>query len=340
MTETEVTIYDVARVAGVAPSTVSRALSKPGRVSFKTAEHVRHVAEALGYRAASFQREVPEQRTWLLAIVVADIGNPVFAGMIRGAELAARKAGYTMLIVETQESTEVEIAAVKRVTAAVDGLVLAASRMADGIIRDVAKHKPVVVLNRTVGQVTSVTSDNAHAMKQATEHLAERGHRHVTYLAGPEASWADGSRWRGLREAGLELDLGVRRVGPCLPTIRGGADAAEQWMARPTSAVVAYNDLVAIGFTRAVQRAGLRVPGDVSVVGFDNIVDSALIEPRLTTVAAPLVSLGEAAVNHLLHVEQRDANSPEWVFVPARLIVRESTGPARLGRLPDQGRDT
>lgn len=323
------TIYDVARVAGVATSTVSRALSHPGRVSFKTAEHVRQVAEQMGYHSVRMERSLPEQRTALLAIIVADIRNPVFHGMIRGAERTAVHAGYTMMMVETQESEQGEREALRRVVPAVDGVVLTSSRMPDSAIRAVAKRKPTVVLNRIVGQVASVATDNVKAMKQAAELLGAAGHRTITYLSGPEASWADGMRWRGLREAGHELEMNVRRIGPSLPTMRGGASAAEAWLRNPTSAVVAYNDLVAIGFIQAVRNAGRRVPEDVSVVGFDNILECTMIEPRLTSIAAPLVSLGSAAVNHLVKSSHRQlGEGDELVVLPARLVVRESTRPS------------
>ena len=323
----EPTIYDVARGAGVAPSTVSRALSKPGRVSFKTAEHVRRVAEQLGYRSGKMERPISERGTGMLAIIVADIANPVFFGMIRGAERAATTNGFTMLVVETQESEPIERAAVDRLLPLVDGVILGASRMTDQAIRNVAKRTPVALLNRTVAEVSSVLSDNVHAIKKATEHLVELGHRSICYLAGPEASWADGMRWRGLREAGLELDLHVRRLGPFLPTIRGGAEAAEQWSAKPSTGVIAYNDLMALGFMQAVTAAGHAIPRDVSVIGFDNIADAALVQPQLTTIASPLVSLGSAAVSHLLRDRRTGSKGSEPVLLPARLVVRHSTGP-------------
>lgn len=327
----EVTIYDVARVAGVAASTVSRALSKPGRVSFKTAEHVRRVAEDLGYRSGHLHRDVASTRgTGMLAMIVADIANPVFFGIIRGAERAAVEQGYTLLVVETQESVPGEEAAATRLAAATDGIILSSSRMSDAAIRGLAKQRPVVLLNRSVGEVTSILSDNVHAIKKATEHLVELGHSSICYLAGPEASWADGMRWRGLREAAVELDLSVRRLGPFLPTMRGGTSAADAWALRPSTAVIAYNDLMAIGFLRAVQAAGRSVPGDVSVIGFDNIVDASLVQPRLTTVAAPLVSLGSTAVAHLLRdTTGRDETFADPVMLPSKLIVRGSTGPQR-----------
>jgi hypothetical protein len=194
------TIYDVARVAGVAPSTVSRALSKPGRVSYQTAEHVRRVAEELGYRTGRMERAVSERGTGLLAIVVADVANPVFFRMIRGAERAATGLGFTVLLLETQESESTERQALDRLIPEVDGVVLSSSRMSDAAIRSLAKRTPTVLLNRIVSEVSSVVIDNVHAIKKATEHLAALGHTSISYLGGPRASWADGARWRGLRE--------------------------------------------------------------------------------------------------------------------------------------------
>src|SRR5215211_4158223 len=186
------TIYYVARLAGVATSTVARALSNPGRVSFKTAEHVRKVAEEIGYRSAALERALPVQRTMMLAMIVADINNPVFHGMIRGAERTAMHAGYIMLLVETQESEHTEKQALSRVLSAVDGVILSSSRMPDSSIRDAAKHRPLVVLNRIVSQIPSVAGDNLNAMRKASEHLAGAGVGEITYLAGPETSWSDG----------------------------------------------------------------------------------------------------------------------------------------------------
>ncbi|TXR56984.1 LacI family DNA-binding transcriptional regulator [Quadrisphaera setariae] len=331
----EVTIYDVAAAAGVAASTVSRALSKPGRVSFKTAEHVRRVAAELGYRSSRIELPLSQRGTGVLAVVVADIANPVFVGVVRGAERAADQHDLTLAVVETQESEAVEQRALARLEATVDGFVLASSRLTDQAIRAVAKRRAVVVLNRTVGSVPSVVSDNGRAITQAAEHLVGLGHTSIAYLAGPEASYADGTRWRSLREAGLELDVRVVRVGPHLPTLRGGGAAAAAWQQRPTTAVIAYNDLMAIGFIQAVTAAGRRVPADVSVVGFDDIVDAEIVRPPLTTIAAPTVDMGASAVGHLVS-SRRDTARPsapdgttgEPVLLPAWLVVRASTGPA------------
>ena len=169
------TIYDVAEAAGVAASTVSRALSKPGRVSFRTAEHVRTVAARLGYRTEETERDARTD-TSLIAMVVADITNPVFYGMIRGAERAARHAGCTMVLAESQESAAAEHEALQRIVPAVDAVVLASSRMSDAAIRTLAKSVRVVVLNRLVDQVPSVATDTIGAVRFAADHLLDRGH--------------------------------------------------------------------------------------------------------------------------------------------------------------------
>lgn len=324
----EPTIYDIAREAGVAPSTVSRALSRPGRVSFRTAEHVREVAERLGYRKRQIDPGPVERRQGLIAMIIADIANPVFVGLVRGAERATAEHDTTLLLIESQESEDAEQAAIARLVPLVDGLVLTSSRLSDHAIRAAAKNVPLVLLNRDVRDVASVTCDHVHAVKKAVEHLVGLGHRRITYLAGPEASWADGMRWRGVREAGHELSLTVRRLGPHLPTLRGGRMAAREWLPRRSSAVIAYNDLMALGFYQELGQTGVRIPEDVSVIGHDNIVDTTLVDPPLTSIAAPQVSIGSAAIGYLLGRRQpADAEHRESVRLPARLVLRGSTGP-------------
>ena len=285
------------------------------------------MAAQLGYRTQTTQRVLAGEQVHLLAMVVADITNPVFFGMIRGAERTALHAGYQLVLAETQESQRIEQAALERLSAVVDGVILASSRLPDGQIRAAAKAAPLVVLNRLVDQVPSVAGDNLRSIKKVVQHLVEHGHRRLTYLAGPEASWSDGMRWRGVLEAADELELIVRRIGPLLPTEAGGRQAAASWSEHPTSAVIGYNDLIAIGFIRTLQQAGARVPQDVSVVGFDNIRDAELIDPRLTSVALPLVSLGSAAVNHLLKTSIIATRRDESVLLPARVVLRDSVGP-------------
>jgi DNA-binding LacI/PurR family transcriptional regulator len=324
------TIYDVARAVGVAPSTVSRAFARPGRVNAETAARIRRAAAELGYRANSLALALPTGRTSMIALAISDITNPFYNEIIRGAQIAATEAGYTILLADTQESSAVEREALDRAMAMVDGIVLATTRMSDSTIRVMAKQRPVIVLNRGVSDVPSVVTDNPRGMRRAVEHLAELGHQRITYVAGPEASWADGVRWRALREAAMELELQVRRIGPGAPTVAGGVKAAAEFVRQPTSAVIAYNDRMAITVMRELTAAGVLVPRDVSVVGFDNIFAAELFTPALTTVAAPLKAMGLTAVRNLLAiVGGARPRATEAISLPARLIVRESTARCR-----------
>lgn len=329
------TIYDVARKAGVAPSTVSRTFSRPGRVNAETAEKVRAVAGELGYRANPLARALPTGHTAMIAISSSDITNPYYLEIIRGAQMAAAELGYTTLLADGQESQKLEREALDRAIPTVEGIVLAGTRLSNLAIRMTAKQRPVIVLNRDIPDVPSVVIDHAQAMRQAVDHLTELGHHDITYLAGPEAAWADGMRWRSLLSHAPARGIHPRKLGPFSPTVAGGVAAAEQVRAHPTSAVVAYNDLLAIGLLRGLTALGVRVPADVSVVSFDNIFGSDLVTPGLTTVAAPLHTLGSMAVRNLLAIAggaHSTASKP--VALPTRLVVRESAAATHGNRLP------
>ncbi|MCZ2816333.1 LacI family DNA-binding transcriptional regulator [Modestobacter sp. VKM Ac-2984] len=326
-----VTIYDVARAAGVAPSTVSRAFSRPGRVNSETAARIRRIADELGYRTAPPTRARAISRTRLLALVVSDVANPFYAEIIHGAQAAATAEGYALLLIDAHESERLERSTLERTLPLVDGVLLAGTRLSDSAIRMLSKQKPVIVLNRTIVDVPSVVPDNARGIRLAVQHLADLGHQSVTYLSGPEASWADGSRWRAVLESATALSLRARRVGPFAPDLTGGTHAAEELSVRLPSAVIAFNDQLAIGLIRGLTAHGVRVPRDVSVVGFDNISLSGLITPGLTTVAAPLHTEGATATRHLMTlVASGQRGTILSAVLPVRLIVRGSTG--RRGR--------
>jgi LacI family transcriptional regulator, repressor for deo operon, udp, cdd, tsx, nupC, and nupG len=320
------TIYDVARESGVAPSTVSRTFSRPGRVNAETAERIREAAARLGYRTSPPARALSTGRSSMVALVIPDVTNPVYFDITRGAEDAAAEAGYTLLLADFRESGRLEREAIDRAVPAVEGLVLGGPRISDSALRMAAKQRPTVVLNRAVTDIPSVVIDNPQGMRRVAEHLGALGHATLTYLAGPAASWADGMRWQSLREACLELDLRVRRLGPYPPTTAGGTAAADDLRRNPSTAVVAYNDLMAIGLMHELQRLGGSVPREVSIVGFDNIFGSDFCTPALTTVAAPLRELGAAGVRRLLsQLGGGPVRTGRPEVLPVQLVVRAST---------------
>ncbi|MET3805621.1 LacI family transcriptional regulator [Nakamurella sp. UYEF19] len=324
------TIYDVAREAGVAASTVSRAFARPGRVNTVTAERVRVAAESLGYRVNPLARALPTGKTSIIALTISDVTNPFYTEIIQGAQSAAAAANFTMVLADGQESEVLEREALERVIPIVEGLVLATSRMSDAAIKMTARQKPMVVLNRSIPELPSLTTDNLSGVRQVVEYLVPLGHRSITYVAGPEASWADGARWRALVEVGAKLKVAARRIGPFPPTVRGGQEAAIKLSQHLPTAVLAYNDQVAIGVIKRLAAAGIDVPGRVSVIGFDDIFASSLTTPALTTVAAPLRQMGIIAVRNLLAVI-RGAKpiAGTALMVPTHLIERGSAGPAR-----------
>lgn len=325
----DATIYDVARVAGVSPSTVSRVFSRPGRVSAQTAEKIRTVAEELGYRSREVARPQSKSHTKIIGLAVADITNPFNFRVIRGCQAAAAEAGFVMTLNDSQESPQLEREMLRRSLPLMDGLVIASSRLSDTELRTVAKNVPTVVLNRRVQGLHCIVPDMGSGIRLATEHLVGLGHRTVGYVAGPEASWADGMRWRAVRDTAKELGITEHRIGPFLPTLQGGRAAAEVIATRRLRAVLAYNDLVALGIMRALNERGIRVPEDVSIVGFDNIFASAMVEPGLTTIAAPLTMLGEQAVRYITGaLAGSNTVSALPVLVPVKLVVRGSTAQA------------
>lgn len=181
-----ITIYDIAKRAGVAPSTVSRALSRPGRVSNETSQRIHDAADELGYKRASPHRLAhTADDTCVIALVIADVGNPYFSELMIGLQESARTNGYTVLLIDSREDAVEERAAIERVLHLVDGIVLSASRMTNSMIQQFNRAAPVVSLNRQVPGITSILPDATRGMRTAVEYLAGYGHAEINYLAGP-----------------------------------------------------------------------------------------------------------------------------------------------------------
>ena len=327
------TIYDIAKLAGVNPSTVSRALTTPGRISAKTEEKIRAAAAELNYRVNPFARALPTGRTRLLAVTIADITNPVFFDVVRGAEQVAGEAGYTLVIAESQESSTKEASALERILPMVDGVILATTRLSDDEIRAINSDKPVILMNRVVDGVENVVPDTESGISEAMQHLASLGHKQIAFLGGPSASWMNGKRWESIVRQALELGVSAVEIGPNPPTLEAGRAALDRVRVSGVTAVIAYNDLMAIGLLQAAADAGIRVPDDLSIVGFDNSFGSDFTSPGLTTVRQPLLELGAQAVRNMLAgLDASDAGVETPLNTDSlrtSLVVRGSTGQAR-----------
>ena len=313
----------------MAASTVSRSFTVPGRVNAVTRQHVLEVAERLGYAPNPAARALESGRTNTLALLVPDITNPFFAGVIKGAERAAAASGRTLVLADSQESAAGEAQIIRRLGAAVDGFVLAAARMPDDDLRRAAELDAVTLVNRAIRGISCVVADYESGARQIVDHLASLGHRSLLFLGGPPESWSGARRWAGLRAAATAHGMQVRRFGPYSPTLGGGAAAADAAVATDATAVVCHNDMLAIGVLRRLRDRGVSVPEHVSVVGFDNIFGSDLCQPSLTTLAERPEDAGARAIEMLARQAYERVALADELVLPTQLVVRGSTGPAR-----------
>lgn len=323
------TIRDVARAAGVSPSTVSRVYTMPDMVSDGSRTVVRRAAERLGYAPNRAARGLITGRTGNLGVIVPDLSNPFFPSVVKGVQARAHDADYAVFLADTDEDSTAESGLVRALAKQVDGLILCSPRMGEDDLRAVVGETTIVLLNRRMGRTPSVTFDNGEGMRQAVTHLRALGHQRIAWVGGPKASWSNKERVRGLRAAassfGLELDL----VGNFPPHFAGGVAAADLLIAAGTTAVIAYNDVMALGLISRLRDRGFAVPDDVSVVGIDDIPMGGMYSPALTTVALAKEQAGRAAVDLLLSLFQQPGRADgARRELPTHLLVRGSTGVA------------
>jgi LacI family transcriptional regulator len=322
------TLADVAAAAGVATSTVSRAFSRPERVNHRTREHVLAEAERLGYVPNPAAQALESGRTRTIALLVPDITNPYFSGVIKGAERGAASAGLTLVLGDTAENPTAEAQLIKRLERAVDGFVISASRLTDNELRAVSERTSLALVNRATAGLGCVVADFDSGTQQIVDHLASYGHSSFVFVGGPPESWSGARRWQGLQAAASARGMEARRFGPYLPTLAGAPAAADAVLSSGATAVVCHNDMLAIGMMRRLADRGRSVPDDVSVVGFDNVFGSDFCHPTLTTLAERTEEAGARAVELLVQqVPSRQVEGPTRVL-PTHLVVRRSTGPA------------
>jgi DNA-binding LacI/PurR family transcriptional regulator len=335
-----VTIHDVARQARVSVSTVSRAFTTPGMVREGTRSRVLSAAEALGYRPNRAAQSLITGRTGNLGVIVPDLGNPFFPAVLKGAQSRAREADHAVFLADTGEDPRLEADLIRAMAKQVDGVVLCSSRLAPSDLDEVVGLTSVVLLNRRVPGVPAVVMDSADGMRQAVEHLAALGHRRCAYLSGPRNSWSNRERRRGLRAAARAHGIDALELGPFAPHFEAGLQAADVALAAGVTAVLAFNDLMALGVLSRLADRGVRVPAELSVVGFDDIPMAAMCAPSLTTIAMPMEQSGRASVELLL--DRLAAGPPRGPgrgrvdagpdgrrqrLLGTQLIVRSSTAP-------------
>ncbi|WP_219465484.1 LacI family DNA-binding transcriptional regulator [Nonomuraea rhizosphaerae] len=319
-----VTIRDVAEASGVHVSTVSRAFSAPHLVNPETRTRVLAIAEDLGYRPNRAARALTTGRTHNIGLIVADIANPFFPPLIKAAQAQARLRDYHVFVADTDEDPQVEEDLIQTFTKQVDGVLLCSPRLTNRTIERLREEVPFVVVNRRAKGMPTVLMDVGRGARMAIEHLTALGHRRLALVTGPSGSWTS----KEMQEAAAATsEVDVVFLGPNPPTELGGLAAATDVVASGATGVLAYNDLVAIGLIEGLAERGKEVPGDISVIGVDDIVPGRLSRPKLTTIAMPTAAAGRIAVDLLLQSVDSAATAAATMLETA-LIVRESTGKA------------
>ncbi|QDP98174.1 LacI family transcriptional regulator [Microlunatus elymi] len=327
------TIHDVAAAAEVSPATVSRALSRPQLVAEATVQRVLLAAGKLGYSPSPQARWLHTGKSNALTLVLPDITNPFFFDLIRGAQHEAAGAGYTQVLVDTEESADQERDQLIAARNASDGAVLGGSRLPGAALGELAAKFPLVLVNRQARGVPSVVIDTLPALTEAVDLLFRLGHRRIGYLGGPESAWFEPRRWQAIRTAAVDHGMSCRRLGSQPPTRAAGEAAAAEVAVTEETAVITYNDLQALGLLHGLEELGVSVPDQVSIVGCDDIFGADLTKPALTTVSGAAEQAGELATRALVD-RLRTGEAPRRVnqVVPAKLIIRNSTGPSSVAR--------
>lgn len=320
-------IRDVARQAAVSTATVSRVLNGAEGVNPTTRTRVMDAVRQLGYAARPSPARDGGVSPNSVALVVPDLENSFYGSIAKGMHRRANASDCVIIVSETGEDTDQERAAAEKLIGITKGVVLASARSSDDVLSSLGSRGRVVLINREIDGMASVASDNQQGTTQILQHLRACGHTRVGYAGGPVTSWSDRERRSALRNLeedgridGIEVvDLGSFDVSP-----GGGLAAADMAIIARVTAVIVFNDHLAFGLLARLNERGLRVPEDLSVVGFDDVPLARLVSPQLTTVAVPAVDMGSRAVEILTGYEE--GQDRPRIRARVELQVRGSTG--------------
>lgn len=330
----------VALHAGVSPSTVSRILNGTAVVSDDKRAAVDQAIATLGFVPNPVARGLAGGRTLSIGVISQAIDSPFYGAALRGIERELAPAGYSPLFMSGHWHAEEEARCIDVLRSRrVDGLIVLTGRLTDSALRSLARTQPVVVTGRSLKapHLVSLDFDNREGARQATQHLLDLGHRRIAFIGGdpqhPDAVERQHGYRAALETAGLRLDPALLLAGDF--TEGSGLQAIERLLAARTrfTAVFAANDQMACGAALGLHRHGLRVPDDVSLVGFDDVASSVYMVPPLTTVHNPIQEIGQLAARAMLDLLSGERPQPE--VPPPTLVVRESTrGPSASRPLP------
>ncbi len=335
-TAARASIKDLALAANVSHSTVSRALRNSPLINSETTARIQRLARESGYRASAVARGLVTRKTRTIGVVVTTIADPFIAEVVSGIEQGANDNGYSVFLADSNADAVREKSVVRSFSERwVDGIIVTASRVGALHIPHLSEMGvPIVMINNQhEGEfVHSVMIENLAASQTAVLHLLELGHRRIAYVGDQFGYQSDTERFTGYRQ-GLEQS-GLSFSPELVVHGDGKPEAAMQAMRKllalsdPPTAVFCYNDMSALGALRAIRLAGLRVPEDISLVGFDDLFVASYTQPPLTTLRQPMWHMGMLAIESLFNL--MSGNGPaNTIRVPAELIVRESTAAPR-----------
>lgn len=316
------TLTDVAQLAGVSLATASRAFKEPERLAASTRSRVLEAAAELRY-------QVPERAT-TFGVVVPDTANPVFASLIASIQEQAWPSRARMVLATTAEDPDREREVIRSLAASVSGLVLVSPRLPGEEINACVAGSPVVVVNADVAFCPSVCMAGEEGIQQAVEHLVALGHRHLVYVPGPPSSWANQQREQTVATAAAGAGLELTVVGAQSASVEGGLAAAAAVVASGATAVLAYNDLVALGVQAGARSLGRECPLDLSIIGIDDLNIAAVAQPGLTSIRVDIAQGGAQAFTLLTDLLTGKAVQARADRRPSQLIVRASTAPVWL----------
>jgi len=329
-----VSIYDIAKRAKVAPSTVSRALQDHPRIGEKTRERIKQIAREMDYVPSTVAKSLFAHRTWSIGMIVPSITDPFMGRIIEGVEHVAIEAGFNVFLSTSQNDRQRELAIIDAFQQRrVDGIIVYSSDLINQYSQSLSRNKvPTVIINEPEPDeaIHCVTKNEAQATQWAVEHLIALGHRRIGYIGNINRLRSNQLRLNGYRAAleaaGIAFDATlVITPGTPWEYIGHGAASLESFLAAAATAVFCFNDLTAMGLLLACYKRGLVVPDHLSVVGFDDIDMAAYSIPPLTTVRQPRFDLGRWAMQMMF--ELLDGQQPENQVLPCELVIRNTTAP-------------
>ncbi|MEZ0072458.1 LacI family DNA-binding transcriptional regulator [Planotetraspora sp. GP83] len=329
MSTERVTIRHVAHSAGVSVATVSRVFAQSSSVSEELTARVLDAARRLGYTPHAVAQSLASGRTRVVGVLVPNLANPYFYALIKNMLHEADRDGYRLIVADSDESLAAEPALGMSLLGRSDGLIMLSPRCGSEVLKELGlQGKPIMVVNRQIDELglSSVLLDNFTPMRQLAMHTVELGHRHLVYLQGPVRSWQEKERWRAMRSLRVPgVTVTPIRAGG---TMENGRASAERVLATGCTAVLAHNDLTAIGLIAGLNEHGVSVPGDISVTGFDDIPFARFTSPALTTVHSPQEDIGRATwrmTAGLLHGDRPGART----MLTTQPVIRASTAPPK-----------